>query len=100
MDATSLSGYVSAAPGDTPFVVECWAQATTLVTRQIGSASVPDEIKDLAIREVGADLFHRRRTRNGIASFAGDDMTPIRVTRDPMKAAEPILAPWLPGGFA
>ena len=95
MNPTELASYVKAVPGDMTFVEECWAQATELVDHRIGDAPVPDAIRDRAVLEVGADLWHRRQTRSGVATFDGGDYTPMRVTRDPMKAAADLLKPYL-----
>lgn len=94
--AADLAAYVRA-PED-PFVTDCFQRATIMVAAYTADAitDIPVDIQDLAIQEVGADLWNRRHTRNGIASFDGPDMQPLRVTRDPMKAAADILAPYLP----
>lgn len=95
MNEQDLASYVKAVPGDMVFVSECWEQAAELVARRIGSAIVPEPIRDRAVLEVGADLWHRRATRSGVATFDGGDYTPMRVTRDPMKAAADLLAPYV-----
>jgi len=53
---------------------------------------VPPVVLDRAIKEVGSELFHRRQAPGGVAQFAGLDGAPIRVARDPMVSAYPILA--------
>lgn len=97
MNETDLAAYVKATAGDRQFVTACWTQASELVDARIGKAveKVPKTIRDRAILEVGADLWHRRATRSGVATFDGGDYTPMRVTRDPMKAAVDLLAPYL-----
>lgn len=95
-----LATYVQAGSADAAFVTSCLLEATTMVERRIAGRTVPVEIVDRATLEVGADLYYRRRTRNGVADFEGDDMQPFRVSRDPMVAAYPILAPYVGGGFA
>lgn len=63
---------------------------------------IPPSVLDRAYLEVAAELFHRKSTRNGVAQFAtADTMAPIRINRDPLSPARPILAPYLlRGGFA
>ncbi|EPD31891.1 hypothetical protein HMPREF9306_01447 [Propionimicrobium lymphophilum ACS-093-V-SCH5] len=95
MNPTELASYVKAVPADMDFVEACWAQAAELVDHRIGKAQVPASIRDRAVLEVGADLWHRRQTRSGVATFDGGDYTPMRVTRDPMKAAADLLKPYL-----
>lgn len=95
--AVDLATYVKAKPGDT-FVPECAAEAKELVARHIGAVKVPDSVVARAELEVGADLYYRRDTRNGIAGFGGSGDTPpqqTRIARDPLRAAYDILAPWL-----
>ncbi|MBB1482497.1 hypothetical protein H5392_01320 [Tessaracoccus sp. MC1865] len=100
MDATSLAAYVNSSPDDS-FVVECWNQATALVDAYIGTAEVPHDAVSRATLEVAAELFHRRQAPGGITQFATiDGPSPVRLARDPMLGAYPILDRFLPGGFA
>lgn len=58
---------------------------------------IPVEVYDRAVLEVGAELFHRKASRNGVAQFAtGDSVSPMRISRDPLVAARGLLAPFLP----
>ena len=63
-----------------------------------------EPLADRVIRRIGqaAELYHRKNTKNGIAQFAVPDMaSPIRIARDPMVAAYPILNRFLMrGGLA
>lgn len=98
----------------TPFVSWCRAEAIALVNGWILSV-VQDEqwaknldpydyvsgwALDRAYLEVGAELFHRKSTKNAVAQFAAPDGTPVRIARDPLVAAYPLLRPFLGGGFA
>lgn len=92
---TTLAEYVRASDAD-PHVAQCEAQAKALVAKRISGAVVPAVIVAAAELEVGADLFHRRSARNGVGSFgSADGIQPIRIARDPMRAADDILRPWL-----
>lgn len=94
-------GETSAA--ESSLITECETTALQLVTRHVGStaASVPKGVLRAAVREVGADLFHRRKSRNGVTTFAGGEgVTPIRLNRDPLTAAYPILRPFMPAALA
>ena len=99
---TVLDWYVQAVGDDTAFAVQCTAEADALVANFIGAGNpfaVPTVIVERATLEVGADLYYRRTARNGIVSFGGEDMPapePMRISRDPMAAAYPILRPFLP----
>lgn len=100
LTAADLQAYVSAPTDDEAFVLSCWAEADQLITDRIGPADVPAAIADRARLEVGSELYNRRNAPNGIAQFASPDGSAIRVARDPMVAAYPLLAPYLPLGFA
>ena len=96
-----LHAYTNAATGDTDFLTSCVDQATALVTRFIGSVTtVPDAIADRAALEVASELFYRRQAPSGISQFATvEGASPIRIARDPMVAAYPILTPWVGTGI-
>ncbi|MBD8466794.1 hypothetical protein IFU30_10995 [Plantibacter sp. CFBP 8798] len=101
MTATALLKYVNGSSSDLPFAETCWDQASALVSQHVRSAVVPDSIVERATLEVGSELYHRRQAPNGIATFGGmDGGQAIRVARDPMVGAYPILAPFLGLGFA
>jgi hypothetical protein len=54
-----------------------------------------------AILECGSELFYRRNAPSGITQFATPDgQSAVRVARDPMVGAYPILAPYMAAGFA
>lgn len=90
-----LALYTGAGPSDSAYVSECLTEALALVSRFVGSATVPEAVIDRAVIEVGSELFHRRQAPNGIAQFAtADGSSAIRVARDPMVSAYPILTPW------
>ena len=107
-DWEALADYVGASDVEADFVEACWDLATALVLKELGedeiegeeSAGVPQVAVDQATLLCGSELYHRKNAPNGIAQFTTPDGTPIRVARDPMVAARPILAPFLTGGFA
>ena len=106
------SGAVSVSAADQEFIQACLDAAIELVAKECGAvaegdpsvmvfpASVPLVIVNRAIIEVGSELYNRRQAPNGISQFAANDGSAIRVARDPMVAAYPILRPYLAGGFA
>lgn len=89
-----LGPYVSAAAADA-YVIQCATEAADMVTTAIGTNAVPASVAERAALEVGAELFHRRQSRNGIAGLDNMDFAPMRIARDPMKAAMPYLQPYL-----
>ena len=102
MSSADLKAYVgSTAAVDDSFVESCWDEASELVAAYVGGTVVPGFVMDRAILEVGAELFHRRSAPGGITQFATlEGPSPVRMARDPMLGAYPILDRYLPGGFA
>lgn len=104
MDATNLAEYVGAPDSDSAYVEQCWDEADSLVTAYIGSIDpvidLPIAIVDRATLEVGSELYHRRQAPNGVAQFSSFDGAPIRVARDPMLSAYPLLQRYLGAGLA
>jgi hypothetical protein len=99
---TDLAWYVEAIGEDAPFATASAAEATALVMNFIGADNpygVPEVIVARVVLEVGADLFYRKASRNGIVGFEGIEAQPMRVNRDPMAAAYPILRQYIPVGL-
>lgn len=93
---TRLAAYVGDVYPD-EFLTLCLTEARALVESQVGGAPVPNDVQDRAVIEVAAELYHRRSAPNGVKSFADgfDGASVIRVARDPLVAARPLLAPYL-----
>lgn len=100
MNATDLQEYVGAPDSDAAYVEQCWDEATSLVSIYVGDIDVPIAILDRATLEVGSELYHRRQAPNGIAQFSSMDGTPVRVARDPMLGAYPLLNRYIGLGAA
>ena len=96
---TTLAGQLDEGTEALPALTTLVDQALQMVTTHIGTATVPDVIADLAIIEVARELHTRQQAPGGILSPYAD-AAPVRLARDPMKAAYPILAPYLPLGLA
>ena len=97
---TDLKAYVNTSSSDEDFVAQCWDEAKALVDAFIGDAEVPVAATERAYLEVGSELFHRRQAPNGVAQFTTIDGSAIRVARDPMVGAYPILQRYTGLGFA
>lgn len=101
MTVAQLKAYVGAPTSDDTFVTACWDEATALVTKFVGTSTVPATVLLRAIIECGSELYHRRSAPNGIAQFATlDGGSAVRVARDPMIAAYPLLTPYVGLGIA
>lgn len=92
----TLTEYVGT-PSTTAYVQSCWDTVVAAVAKYIEGqeADVPQEALNRAWLEGGAELFHRRTTKNAVAQFAADGAPPVRVARDFMVAVRPILDPYL-----
>jgi hypothetical protein len=96
-----LKAYVGAPDSDNDFVSDCWTQAHTLVDLFCGTTVVPAYVLTRAKIECGSELYHRRSAPNGIAQFATlDGGSAVRVARDPMVGAYPLLMPYVGMGIA
>lgn len=99
--AAGLRAYVNTSEVDDAFLASTLAEAQALVGAYVGTAEVPEPIVDRAVLEVGSELFHRRQAPNGVAQFAGDlGAAPIRIARDPMVGAYPLLGRYVGPGLA
>ena len=92
----ALASYCQAPAGDA-YVAQCANEAFDMVTRPASKAAetVPPSVFDRAVLECGKELYDRRQSRSGIAGLDNMDFAPMRIARDPMKAAMPFLAPYL-----
>lgn len=100
-DFDELKAYVGATTPDDDFVDSCWHEAIALVTKFVGTATVNADVLNRAYLECGSELYHRRSAPNGVAQFATlDGGSAVRVARDPMVGAYPILTPWVGLGVA
>lgn len=101
MTSAQLKSYVGAPDSDSTFVTACWDESVALVTKFVGTATVPATVLLRARIECGSELYHRRSAPNGIAQFATlDGGSAVRVARDPMIAAYPLLVPYVGQGIA
>lgn len=89
----TLAAYVQA-PTNDPYAAQCATEAAAMVATHLGTVTVPPSVLERAVLEVGAELYHRRQSRNGISQMQDLDMAPMRIARDPLKAAYDILRPY------
>lgn len=98
-----LATYVNTdATEDAAYLGECVQEAADLVQDLLARNQIrtpPESVAKRAELETAADLFHRRRSRNGVAIFgSGDDlggMEAIRVSKDPKATARAMLDGYL-----
>ncbi|RWZ52934.1 hypothetical protein ELQ90_03085 [Labedella phragmitis] len=100
---TTLEWYVNAIGEDADFAAASAATATSMVHEFIGGEDnpfkVPADVVARAVLEVGADLYYRKASRNGVVGLEGTGPQPFRINRDPMTAAYPLLRPYLVMGL-
>jgi hypothetical protein len=101
--STNLDWYVQALGDDKKFATESKTTATEMVHHFIGGADnpfkVPGSVVARAVLEVGADLYYRKASRNGVVGLDSVEAQPFRIARDPMTAAYPLLRPYLVTGL-
>ncbi len=98
-----LIEYVNAdATVDGTYADDCAEAAMDLVDNFILLGAVPVSVVRRAYLVTAAEMFEQRNAPNGIRQFAADGFAGegMRVSRDPMAGAYPILRPFLAGGFA
>lgn len=103
LTVSDLGDYVAPGMPVTEYMTKCLTVASALIASQLGKATgVPGDVIDRATLEVAAELYHRKNAPNGVKNFADgfDGAGAIRVARDALVAARPLLAPYLPLGFA
>ena len=88
--------YIENSSGD---VASLLATAQALVENYIGTATIPETIRDHAVLVLTQDLSMYQRSPGGITNYAGED-TAIRLPADPMRAIKPMLKPFVGGGIA
>ena len=76
------------------FVSECLTAGHALVTKFVGTATVPSTIHDNAVLMASSELFYRRQSPQGVTQFASMDGNPIRAAKDPLNAARELLRPY------
>lgn len=100
MTAYVSAGAHSVGGANADFIESCLDTAIALVNAHVGTEILPEPVLTRAYIELGSELYNRKQAPNGISQFAAADGSAIRVARDPMTAVYPLLAPFLPGGFA
>lgn len=102
-ESTNLEWYVNAIGGDQEFAKESQTTAEEMVHHFIGGEDnpfrVPGSVVARAVLEVGADLYYRKASRNGVVGLDNVESQPFRIARDPMTAAYPLLRPYLVTGL-
>lgn len=100
LNPEALAKYVKDTPGS-EYVRECAEEAAAMLSGHLTPSNVrsmpPEHVIRRALLEVGAELYHRRTSRNGVVGLDGgpDNFAPLRIARDPMKAAYDILRPYM-----
>lgn len=85
-----LKNYVKSNDEDDTLISWVWSDAVELVSRYIGTATVPDIIYTHACLMVGMNLYQGRVAQNGIVGFAANDR-PIFAPKDPLSNVYPFL---------
>ncbi len=90
-------------PASDEQVIEAAKAGRALVADKLTAAEqakIPDSVGTLAVVEAGAAVYYRRTARNGITTFGGAEVIPMRIAKDPLSTVYPIIAPYTAPGFA
>lgn len=85
--------------GENDFIKDCWDDGYSLVYDFCEYEDVPGSIIERAALLVGANLYWLRNAPGGVTQFASFDGAPVRVQRDPMQAALPLLRRYMVVGL-
>ena len=96
--ADSLREYLGSPAADDEFLEGCIQTAANLVNIYIGTAAVPEAVLDNVYMSVSADIYMRRNAPQGISQFASFDGAAIRIARDPLQGAYPIINRYVGAG--
>lgn len=99
---TDLAWYVDAIGADAEYAAASKEVARQMIEDFIGQGNpygVPQSVVARAVLEVGADLYYRKASRNGVVTLQGVDPQLFRLNRDPMVAAYPLLRRYLVMGL-
>ncbi|MST49493.1 hypothetical protein [Mobiluncus porci] len=102
--ASSLASHMGAGASlETDALRAVWLEGYEMIRAWCGDQgeTVPGAILNRAILEVASELWARRSAPGGIlAQYADLGAAPVRLARDPMLGARPLLAPYLKAGMA
>lgn len=96
----ALVGYLDVSPGETQNVAEAqraWRVAVALVDNFCldTGATVPPVVLDQCYLLTGAESFQRRQSPGGVTQFSDGTANPVRLAKDPMTPAYPLLVPFV-----
>ncbi len=80
-----------------PILPDLLNVADAMVTeylRPSGERRIPGAVRDHAVKVLTGELWQRRNSPAGVASWSADGQTPIRLALDTLKAVRPILDPY------
>jgi ABC-type molybdate transport system substrate-binding protein len=98
----TLDWYVAAMGEDADYAKQSALDAAELLAPFIGVGNpyaVPAGVVARAVLEVGADLYYRKASRNGVVGLDSVEPQPFRLNRDPLAAGYPFLRPFIPWGL-
>lgn len=93
----TLKTHLRAGEDDDEFIERCFDDATDLVSDYVGDKYVPASRLALAILKTGSELYSQRDAPSGISQFSDMNSNPVRVARDPLVAAKPLLRKYVIG---
>lgn len=101
MVTTEQAGQFIGIAADEPLLPALLATAEAMVKgylRPTGQRRIPDSIRDHAVLTLTGELWNRRNSPGGVASWSPDGATAVRYSRDAMGAVKPLLGPYRSAG--
>lgn len=98
-----LAAQFKTRPGSTDTDLQALGKLRTawdLTAAYVGDSYVPDAVLDEALLLTAGEVEARRKSPGGVLAIYGDQTGAVRLAQDPMKLAYPLLARFIPGGFA
>lgn len=70
--------------------------ALSLLAAEIGGREIPQDVLDMAITRLAAELFHAQSAPNGIRNISDGmgGIMPIHIRTDPLAVVRPLLRPF------
>lgn len=80
--------------------LRAWCEnAWQIIAAYLGEESVPEGVMKQAVHTVALEIQRREKAPGGVLAAFGGDGGPIRLARDPLTPAIPILRPFISAGI-
>lgn len=84
---------------DTAELTEYASNAWQAIAAYLGPESVPDSLMRQAVHIVALEFQRREKAPGGVLAAFGGEGGPVRLARDPLTPAYPLLKPFIKAGI-